>query len=696
MQTADNQKYKRRVGTLVFIASSVITAFSQVQVPDTTSMSKALDEVVIAAPTNVVIGNKSVYFPSKELKNVTNSCVQLLSGLQIPELIVNPASGSVSLSGDNKLSIRINGREVSEAELASISSKDISKIEYISNPGVRYGDVDGVLNITVKRRDKGYGIMLNLLQSPNRGWGNYTAALKYNIGKSEWTLDYTSNPMWNMDCYRDNSEYINLPDGTSISRFEAGKEVPNRMVTHHASLQYSYADANRLLLNIQARLLRRNDKNISEGDITTIIDDADFTGFEREMSRIKSWQGDLDIYLFYKINNRNKLYFNIVPTIIDGVSNRTYEYVDEMIASDIDNRGFHFLAEGIWEGRIGSGTLSAGVRSSNSWDKAQYPLARTTIREEATTNYVFAEWAQSLDQLQYNVGIGGTLYSISSPMSYTSTFVNPRLSVRYMPFERAGFSLSLNTTTVTPTINQLNPTLQQVDIYQWSKGNATLKPFQRYEQQIGFDGTFGNIFVKATATNRYCHNPIMGVKGYVDGTIVGSYQNAGYNNDFEISALLRLPLFIKQLTLSVDGGWHSTVSKGYDYRHTYSQPFVNAQLMYMQGPWWVMLKYNTTYNSLWGEMISSTNQNLLNIGVGYTYRKATFMAGIVNPFGNVALRTQNLNAIAGFERTYQASGSNQLVWVGVTLNLHQGKKRAKMQKKLDNSTIYESINNTMK
>lgn len=680
--------------SLLFMAAIAMPAQDQGQ--DTTSMTKELNEIVISAPTNVVLGNKSIFFPPKELKNATNSCVQLLSGLQIPELIVNPASGSVSLSGDNKLSIRINGREVSEVELASISSKDITKIEYISNPGVRYGDVDAVLNISVKRRDEGYGVMLNLLQSPNRGWGNYTAALKYNIGKSEWTLDYTSNPMWNMDCYRDNSEYINFPDGTFISRVEDGKEVPNRMVTHHASLQYSYAESNRLLLNIQARLLRKNDKNISEGDITTKIGDYTSTEFEHESSRIKSWQGDLDIYLYYKINNRNKLYFNVVPTIIDGISNRSYQTSESIIASDIDNSGFHLLAEGIWEGRICNGSLSAGLRSKNSWDKAIYPLTGNTVREETLNNYLFAEWTQSLDVLQYSVGMGGTLYTISSPISYTSTFINPRLSVRYRPFERSGFSLSFNTITITPSINQLNPMLQQVDMYQWAEGNIELRPYQRYEQQFGFDGTFNDIFVKGNITNRYCHNPIMGVKGYNDEAIINSFKNAGYNNDFEISAMLRLPLFIKQLTLSVDGGWHYTISKGYNYRHTYSQPFINAQLMYLNGPWWVMCKFNTTYNNLWGEMISSTNQNLLNIGFGYTYRKATFMAGIVNPFGNVELRTENLNALAGYDRIYQASGSNQLIWVGVTLNLHQGKKRAKMQKKLDNTTIYESINNTMK
>ena len=201
-----NNKANRVVRPIIagLFLSASLSSMAQGADADTTAMAKQLDEIVVQAPANIVVGNKRIFYPVKELKSATNSCVQLLAGLQIPELIVNPATGSVSLSGDNKLSIRINGRQVSEAELASISSKDITKVEYIDNPGVRYGDANGVLDVTVKRHDGGYGVMLNILQSPNRGWGNYSAAFKYYLGKSEWMVDYSSNPMWDMDCYRDN------------------------------------------------------------------------------------------------------------------------------------------------------------------------------------------------------------------------------------------------------------------------------------------------------------------------------------------------------------------------------------------------------------------------------------------------------------------------------------------------------------
>lgn len=231
----------------MLLNAGCFSASAQEAEGDSLSMSATLQEVVVEAPNTLQLGNRSIYYPSKELKDAMATSSQLLAGLQIPELIVNPANGSVSLSGGGKLSIRINGRPASETELMSISSKDISKVEYISNPGTRYGDVDGVLDIAVRRRNDGYGVLLNLLQSPNRGWGDYTAALKYNTGRSEWSADYHSNPMWHMDCYRNNIETINIPGTGTIVRKEEGIKTPNRMVTHRASLQYSYAYKSSLL-----------------------------------------------------------------------------------------------------------------------------------------------------------------------------------------------------------------------------------------------------------------------------------------------------------------------------------------------------------------------------------------------------------------------------------------------------------------
>lgn len=290
------------IGILFLNAIASLNAVAQSELPDSLDISRELNEVVVTAPEIQTISNKTFFYPTKELKNATNNGVQLLAGLQIPDLIINPATGSIERLGGGELSIRINGRPASQIDITSLSPKDITKVEYTPNPGVRYGEVKGVIDITAKRRETGYGLSLNLLQSVNRGWGNYTGALKYTSGHSEWTLDFQSNPMWRMSAYRDNYEHYLLSDGTEILRLENGIKAPNRMVSHRVSLQHSYANGSRLLLNTQLRIFRKNDRYISEGNITTVIGDEVTDDFEREELPIKSTQIDLDVYLHWKAN----------------------------------------------------------------------------------------------------------------------------------------------------------------------------------------------------------------------------------------------------------------------------------------------------------------------------------------------------------------------------------------------------------
>lgn len=663
---------------------------------DSIDLVKDLEEIVISAPEISSIGDRTVYYPTKELADNSNSSIQLLAGLQIPELVVNPATGDISLYGNSKLSIRLNGRPATQQDLASISSKDVVKVNYISNPGASYGNADAVIDIIIRHRETGYGVMLNVLQSPNRGWGNYTGAVKYNIGKSEFTLDYSSNPMWDMDCYRNNTERIVLENGSIVNRVEDGIKTPNRMVTHHGSIQYSYTNGNRIFFNVQARMARRNDRYVSSGYITTTINSETYYGKEREEAPMKTLQGDLDIYFHYKLNKKHKIYFNIVPTILSGTSDRVYESPEVSVFSNISNHAYHILTEGIWDGRFGNVTMTAGVRNLIGNTSAKYDEIKEKVDEKDDKVTVFSEWKQSLNQFQYAIGIEGVYYTLRQPTHYSGFYLNPRLSVRYKPYSWGAIYVKITSNAVFPSVNQLNPEEQRIDNYQWSKGNMDLKPFQRYDFRLGLDLQFNNIFAQFILCDRYSHDPIMGYKKYIDKAIVNTYLNGGYNNNFEIRGLLRMPVFTSRLTLSLEGGWHKIVCKGKDYRHNYSQPFVNAQLMYMIKNWWVMVKYNTTYNDLWGETLASTNQNLLNLGVGYTYRNATFMAGIVNPFGYVALRTRDFSNIAGYDRTYLATSSGKLFWLGISMNLHKGKKHIATKRKIENTNIYETINNQMK
>lgn len=694
MKTANHISIATAFIILCITSTSILHA--QQQDNDSTQLSATLNEVVVKSPESIQSGNRLMYYPSKELRETMATSSQLLAGLQIPDLIVNPSNGDIAISGGGKLLIKINGRKASTTDLLTISAKEVTKVEYIPNPGVRYKDYSGVLEITLRQRKQGYGTLLNILQSPNRGWGDYTVALKYNTGSSEWSADYHSNPMWGMDCYRNNDETIHRHDGSVIQRKEYGMNTPNRMVTHRAALQYSYAIKSSILFNAQARLLRKNDRYASSGKIITCHNSTMSESIEKEIAPFSSWQGDLDLYFHWKINRNNKVYFNIVPTVVRSTSRRIYETTDLSISSKIDTRAVMLLGESVWERNIVDGIMTAGVRGETHRERAIYRHDESIIRNNNFEGHTFVEWSHNFGNFRYIAGVDVSIFHLTSPMSRDFANISPRLFSRYTPLPWMGISVSFDGTTVNPSAVQLSPVEQRIDRFQYSEGSPFLKPFHRYNSKLELDFNVNNTTAKLTVADCYSSNPIMSAKSFVANKIMQTYHNSGFHNDLIIKGQLRTPLGIQQLTLSLEGGWHKMVSKGISYRHTYSQGFVNVQLMFINGPWWFMAKYNNAYNLLWGEMISSVNNNLLNIGIGYRYKSATFMAGIVNPIGNVSLKSRDVSAIASYERTYHAASTNCLAWIGITLNIHKGNRRAATQKKLDNNKTYTTIKTIQK
>ena len=102
---------------LFLYSTTFLNVVAQNELLDSTYIKHELNEVVITASDNRLIGNKTFFYPSKELKDVTSNGVQLLAGLQIPDLIINPATGSVEKLGGGDLSIRINGRPASQIDI---------------------------------------------------------------------------------------------------------------------------------------------------------------------------------------------------------------------------------------------------------------------------------------------------------------------------------------------------------------------------------------------------------------------------------------------------------------------------------------------------------------------------------------------------------------------------------------------------
>ena len=157
-----------------------------------------LDEVTVEASAWVRKADRNLLFPNAQQIKQSSNGLQLLQMLQIPGVIINPTDNSIALADKNEVSLRINGRPVDNKDIQALSPEQIVRVEYIDNPGVRYGEVGAVIDFIVKNPTSGGSFMGDLTQSVNRGFGEYWLAAKANSGKSEVSYSGWFAPRWNL------------------------------------------------------------------------------------------------------------------------------------------------------------------------------------------------------------------------------------------------------------------------------------------------------------------------------------------------------------------------------------------------------------------------------------------------------------------------------------------------------------------
>ena len=103
-----------------------------------------LGEVVVESQAIIQKVDRQILLPSKEQMQASSDGVSLLQNLQIPRIVISPIDNSVKTLSDESVQLRINGVEASTADVKAINPKDIIRVEYHDQPGVRYNGAAAV------------------------------------------------------------------------------------------------------------------------------------------------------------------------------------------------------------------------------------------------------------------------------------------------------------------------------------------------------------------------------------------------------------------------------------------------------------------------------------------------------------------------------------------------------------------------
>lgn len=192
--------------------------------------------------------------------------------------------------------IRINSIIADKAEMLSLDPKSIRKIDFIDNPGVRYGDgIAYVIDITTRRADNGYTLGTSLTQALTTRDGDYTVYGKWNTGKSELSLNYSFGYRDFKGIRTEETAYYHLNDGSIYTIQRNDLASRNRSLSNQMKLTYNLADSSRYVF--QASL--SGDFSHVPGDFSQkqIVDGAQtYTALEQQQSQSSS--PVLDLYYF--------------------------------------------------------------------------------------------------------------------------------------------------------------------------------------------------------------------------------------------------------------------------------------------------------------------------------------------------------------------------------------------------------------
>ena len=664
-----------------------------------------LGEVVVESQAVIQKVDRQILLPSKEQLQASSDGVSLLQNLQIPRIVISPIDNSVKTLSDESVQLRINGVEASTADVKAINPKDIIRVEYHDQPGVRYNGAAAVVDYIVKHRDTGGSLMLagtNGLTLP--GIGNYYLAGKVHFGKSSLQAVATYAPY---DIYwtRTNNETYHFSTD-KIENNEVGEPTRYKTYPVNVSLNYNWTNGDKNMLNIRLRdNMAYTPYGASDRDSRLYQPTDSFEIHDHDKSSSQS--PSLDIYYQHNLPHKQHLYFDVVGTYINTHSDRRFLQTPLFgsistdttdVISRVRGDKWSLIGEAIYEKEWENIMLTVGARHNQQWVKNTY-LGSTEATVNMTTGetYAFAEMRHRVDKFSYVVGIGAMHTLINQAGQKQSTWIaRPQLTMSY-DFGKGWFwRYKGYVSGYQPSLSQLSDITQQIDKYQMRRGNPNLRSVMYVSNEMELSWQSKHVNLNLWANYSYDHKPIMEetFEEIIDGSpyAIRMYDNQRGHHKLHVSPSVQVKLLDNKLMFNVTPFVKYMVSQGNNYHHEHVNYGVRGGIFYLLKGWRFYADVVTAQHNLWGETLT-LGELTHDIGINYNSEHFGFGIMMVNPFsphGSTTV-TKDLSALAPTSNTAVMQNYRQVLMLNFNFNLDFGTKHREGWKRIDNEDTESGI-----
>ena len=661
----------------------------------------ALKDVTVTANAVIQKPDRKVIIPSDAQIKASNSGITLLRNLQLSRIIINPLNNTISLPGGDAVQLRINGVEVTIAEITAIQPEDIIRIEYHDDPGMRYGNVGAVIDYITRRRDSGGNVSANLANVPFGvlGWGENFLSAKVNHKKSEFGV----NTYWshrNIEWTRENEETFVFPDKT-LTRTEEGQPTTFKDDRLNVALNYSLNEADKYMFNATLRNnYQKTPNQFSDRNSMIYSSDNNNPLSISDHSTWRSYSPSLDLYYQRNLKNDQLLIFNLVGTYIDSKSTRSYQerrnnILNTDIYSSVLGDKYSLIGEGIYEKTLKAGKISAGLKHTQSYTSNSYEGNVTAnVGLNFAETYGYAEFQFKKNKFNYSLGLGVMRNYNSQGENHNEKYIfRPNIRVSYNINDNAYIRYNGYISGYSPSLSDLNNVEQDIDSLQIRRGNPNLQTVWYYTHTLtgGYNkGIFGVEFFMRYS---YDHKPIMEQVTFEDGKFVRTNINQKGFHRLNTEATFKLKPFGEYLTLSVTPGLNRYISYGEEFTHTYSSWRVRGSAVFNYKKWSLTGEMYTRWNNFWGETMDR-GERIHTVSVGYSDEsrllglekvKWSLTGGMFNPFSkSYSQGSRNYSTLTPNKSLVYTDNLKQIFVINFTINFNFGRQYKAGNKRLNN------------
>ena len=670
----------KRLATISIILTSAFCAYAQ-----NVDKTVTLDEVTVKAAKVVNKPDGMIVYPTDAQKQASNNGYSILEKLTLANIRIDNINHTITaIDNRGSVQLRVNGIVVGKQEMLALNPKDIAKIDFINNPGVRYDESIGyVIDIVTRRSESGYTIGTDVTSALTTLQGDGSVYGKWNRGKSEWSLSYDVSGYKNKGEKSKQLSQYTLTDGSIYTIERNDVESLSKAIAHDTKLTYNWSDSTATVF--QTSLSGAFNNTPDNYNIKDITDGSrQYQATSREHN--KSLSPVLDIYFFRQLTPRQSITANAVGTYI---STQTGSYYDEgtPYQYDVDGKTASLLTEVIYENRLKPFTLSTGLNYSYKHTKNDY-LGDASALTKTTNNrlYAFAEIKGMLQPLHYTLGAGASyIHYTQNGHRYNFWTFHPKASLTYQINKSMQLSYTYRMQDVVSRIAMTSDAMVRTNSMEWTVGNPDLKPSHVMEHRLQFSYNTNRLQTSVDGYYKQCLKPNMAhYERTDDNKFIYTQINQKEIDVLDAMAYVGYWLLPEKLQIAAYGGVNRCFNYGNDYTHCYTSWYYVGSITAYLGKFTLQGYIDNGNRFLEGES-KGYNGAYSVLKAAYSWRDWQFSLSWANPFKSNYKSYENelLNRNLYKHTIGYSKDSGNLVTLNVSWRLSRGSKHKSAEKKIN-------------